>query len=72
MKSIVEFLKKNDTLTKGITFVNNANEEYFMSYHEFIEKAKSDSIIRTGDAILVKASHAMHFDKIVEWLKEGK
>lgn len=39
MKSIVEFLKKNDTFTKGITFVNNANEEYFMSYHEFIEKA---------------------------------
>lgn len=45
---------------------------HFDTVDEFIEKAKSDSIIRTGDAILVKASHAMHFDKIVEWLKEGK
>ena len=45
---------------------------HFDTVDEFIEKAKSDSIIRTGDTILVKASHAMHFDKIVEWLKEGK
>lgn len=28
-------------------------------------------ILKKGDAVLVKASHAMGFEKVVEWLKQA-
>ncbi len=40
---------------------------YFVTREEMLEKLPD--ILRTGDSILVKASHGMHFEKVVEFLK---
>ena len=40
---------------------------HYTSKEEFFEQA--DSLLREKDTILVKASHAMEFSKIVEWLQ---
>ena len=41
---------------------------YYPDLDEFLEKGIGE--IRKGDAVLVKASHAMHFEKIVKKLQE--
>lgn len=40
---------------------------YFTTREELLEKLPE--ILRTGDSILVKASHGMHFETVVEFLK---
>ena len=42
---------------------------YFESRDEMIEKLPM--ILKKEDAVLVKASHGMHFEKVVEWLKQA-
>ncbi len=44
------------------------NGHYFATVDECIKQIAS--IIKNGDTVLVKASHSMHFDKIVDALKE--
>ena len=34
--------------------------------------SKLPDILRKGDAVLVKASHAMEFEKVVEWLGQAE
>ena len=49
------------------------NAEGVESYHfDTVEKAveEIDAILHKDDIVLVKASHSMHFEKIVEFLKE--
>lgn len=41
---------------------------YFADKEEFL--SQSDSILREGDAVLVKASHGMHFEEIVTELQK--
>lgn len=41
---------------------------HFNTLEEFLEKGMCE--IQNGDAVLVKASHAMHFEKIVERLQD--
>ena len=43
---------------------------WFASVEEFLEK--KDEIFAQGDTILVKASHAMHFEKIVAALTQSQ
>lgn len=43
------------------------NVWYFENIEDFFKK--KDDIIKNGDTILVKASHSMHFEKIVEALR---
>ena len=31
---------------------------------------KSDEYIKKGDAVLLKASHGMHFEKLLEFIQE--
>lgn len=40
---------------------------YFATREELLEKLPE--ILRTGDSVLVKASHGMHFEKVVDFLK---
>ncbi len=42
---------------------------YFENRDEMIEGLPR--ILKKGDAVLVKASHGMHFEKVVEWLKQA-
>ena len=42
---------------------------YFESLDEMM--GELPRILRKGDAVLVKASHAMGFEKVVEWLKQA-
>lgn len=46
----------------------NGTHLYYPDLDEFLEKGIGE--IRKGDAVLVKASHAMHFEKIVKKLQE--
>lgn len=54
-------------LKTGSTF-KQTETYYFKTRDEMLEKLKS--ILRPGDNILVKASHGMQFEKVVEYLKE--
>lgn len=60
-ESAVEQLKAGGTLKKTETY-------YFKTRDGMLGKLKS--ILRPGDNILVKASHGMQFEKVVEYLKE--
>ena len=49
------------------------NAEGVESYHfDTVENAidEIDTVLHKDDIVLVKASHSMHFEKIVEFLKE--
>ncbi len=43
---------------------------YFEGLEEMIKELPG--ILRKGDAVLVKASHAMGFEKVVEWLGQAE
>ncbi len=70
-KSKIDLLVTIGALSKE-TFegaVNNGGKAiWFETKEEFLEKM--DSILRDGDAILIKASHFMNFAKIVEILRK--
>ncbi|MCD8121440.1 MAG: AMP-binding protein [Clostridiales bacterium] len=40
MNSIVDFLKKNDSMTEGLNFFYGSGHEVFISYHDFMNRAK--------------------------------
>lgn len=64
--------KLSENTWNGIKDSKAATEVY---YYEALEDALDylDIMIKTGDTVLVKASHSMHFEQIVEKLKdEGK
>ena len=63
--------KQNFQLTTIKSVEPNTLEEYeAMSKEELINALPE--IIKDGDTVLVKASHSMQFEKIVEYLKENK
>ncbi len=68
-KSGVDVLVTVGTLAKNIS----DNAEGVESYHfDTVENAidEIDTVLHKDDIVLVKASHSMHFEKIVEFLKE--
>ena len=54
----------------GAKITSDSEVKYFKTVDACIEKLPF--ILEDGDVILVKASHAMGFDKIVAWLKSRK
>ena len=69
-KSKVNLLIAIGTLSKEIfcgAVENGGNALWFETKEEFLQKA--DEILCDGDAILIKASHFMDFEKIVDKLK---
>lgn len=48
---------------------NKTDIYYYESIDEMLKELPC--ILRKGDAVLVKASHAMGFEKVVEWLKQA-
>ena len=70
-KSKVDLLIAIGTLSKEIfdgAVKKGGCAMWFETKEEFLEK--KDSILKDGDAILIKASHFMDFAKIVEALKD--
>lgn len=56
--------------TDGVAFMSGEKREiyYFQTRDEMLEKLQS--ILKPGDNILVKASHGMHFEQVVEFLQK--
>ena len=50
------------------TLPNNYNKMYFSTTDDFINKI--DDILENKDILMLKASHGLHFDKILEYLQK--
>lgn len=53
---------------RGATSCSNCQVKHFETKKEFL--AQADALLKTGDTILVKASHGMEFPEIVEKLQK--
>ena len=51
------------------TLPNNYNKMYFSTTDDFINKI--DDILEDKDILMLKASHGLHFDKIIEYLQNN-